>query len=378
MKINKEELYAIHRILEKLEDEESKYIYIQRLLYSLTGDIKYIYDMTGELGKKHREEILEKSKEAQKMFQLYESMDLHSFLLTNVKKSDGNIIVFGAGYCGANVVYWLRSLGFEPKAFCDNNVDKVGTVIEDCPVIEIQELEREYSHSIIIIASYDYHAEIREQLRKSNVSQELIYEYERNCLLSYWGQPYFEKGIFEPDEEEIFVDAGAFCGETVEEFAQWCPSYKKIYSLEPDYKNFSRLSMNVAQKSLRDVELINAGLWSEDATIYFTRAGDDGTGSYVNDNGEQEIQVVSLDGILQGRPVTYIKMDIEGSEKQALEGAKDTIKKYKPKLAICLYHKPEDVFTLPQYIMQLVPEYKFVIRHYTTFLYDTILYAYVH
>ena len=70
-------------------------------------------------------------------------------------------------------------------------------------------------------------------------------------------------------------------------------------------------------------------------------------------------------------------MDIEGSEKEALKGARNTIKKYKPKLAICLYHKPEDIITLPQYILELAPEYKFKIRHYTTFAYDTILYAYV-
>ena len=70
-------------------------------------------------------------------------------------------------------------------------------------------------------------------------------------------------------------------------------------------------------------------------------------------------------------------MDIEGSEKEALKGARKTIQKYKPKLAICLYHKPEDIIVLPHYLLELVPEYQFKIRHYTTFSYDTILYAYV-
>ncbi len=377
MKINKNDLQTIHNVLENLEDEESRCIYTQRLLYSLTGDIRYIYDMIGELGKKHKEEIIEKSREAQNMFQLYEAMDLYSFILSNMQKTDGNIVIFGAGNCGINILYWLRSLGIQPTAFCDNSVEKVNTVVDNCPVISIDRLQNEHAQSIIIIASYDYHVEIREQLKNINVSQELIYEYEGNCLLSYWGQPYFEEGIFEPGEEEIFVDAGAFCGETAEEFSLWCPSYKKIYSFEPDYKNFSKLSTNVLRKNIRDIELINAGLWNADTTLCFTRAGDDGTGSYVNNEGEQQIKVVSLDNMLQGKPVTYIKMDIEGSERQALEGAKDTITKYKPKLAICLYHKPEDIITLPHYIMQLVPEYKFVIRHYTTFLYDTVLYAYV-
>lgn len=83
----------------------------------------------------------------------------------------------------------------------------------------------------------------------------------------------------------------------------------------------------------------------------------------------------SLDNLLQGRLVTFIKMDIEGSELKALMGAKETIRKYKPKLAICLYHKKEDILEIPLYVKELLPEYKLYIRHHCNKHGETVLYA---
>ncbi len=80
--------------------------------------------------------------------------------------------------------------------------------------------------------------------------------------------------------------------------------------------------------------------------------------------------------LLRGGGVTFIKMDIEGAEYQSLLGALKTIKKYRPKLAICLYHKPEDIIEIPHIILSINPDYKLAIRHYTTCNWETVLYAY--
>ena len=73
--------------------------------------------------------------------------------------------------------------------------------------------------------------------------------------------------------------------------------------------------------------------------------------------------------------VDFIKMDIEGSELEALKGAKNTIKRHKPRLAICIYHKIEDFYTIPKYIKELVPEYKLYVKHHTDREWETVLYA---
>ncbi len=375
MKFSRNDLKEMKRIIDKLEDSESKEIYTYRALYSITGDKRYIYDMMGELAKREEKEILRRYTEIQRRYQLYDNSDLYSFLLKNLPNSDGNIVIFGAGNCGKEVLYWLRSIGFSPDFFCDNDNKKCGSLIEDCLVISSKTLEEKHSNSIVIIASYDYHSEIRKQLSQSSISQKLIYEYEINGLASSLGTSYFESGIFQPSDNEIFVDAGAYRGETTEEFIEWCPAYKKIYCFEPDKVNFEQLRNNVTKTGIRDIEVYNAGLWSKNDVLCFEKHGD--ASSHIKAKGEEKINAVSLDSLLNGEKVTFIKMDIEGAEKEALDGAKNTIKKYAPKLAICIYHKPEDIVELPRYISQLVPEYRFKIRHYSTYLWETVLYAYL-
>ena len=98
-------------------------------------------------------------------------------------------------------------------------------------------------------------------------------------------------------------------------------------------------------------------------------------GSCVAETGMSIIQGIALDEIVKDENITFIKMDIEGSELKALEGARNTIIRNKPKLAICIYHKPEDIIEVPFYLLSLVPEYKFYIRHYSSCLWETVLYA---
>lgn len=84
-----------------------------------------------------------------------------------------------------------------------------------------------------------------------------------------------------------------------------------------------------------------------------------------------------IDKIVGDDIVTFIKMDVEGAEYQSLIGAKNTIQKNKPDLAICIYHKQMDFIDLPSLILEMVPEYKIAFRHYTNYECETILYAYI-
>ena len=91
--------------------------------------------------------------------------------------------------------------------------------------------------------------------------------------------------------------------------------------------------------------------------------------------GEVSIKADSIDNKLKGRKATYIKMDVEGSELEALKGSIETIKKYRPKLAISLYHKPEDVIEIPVFLEKLDLGYKYYLRHYQTRMEETVLYS---
>lgn len=126
------------------------------------------------------------------------------------------------------------------------------------------------------------------------------------------------------------------------------------------------------QKHVDHIDIREIAAWNKEEKLYFT---EELTGSRVEEEGRIVVNGGDIDSIAKEDRVTYIKMDIEGSELKALEGAKKTIQRNRPKLAVCLYHKFEDIVELPAYILELVPEYKFYIRHYCSDVCETVLYA---
>lgn len=168
------------------------------------------------------------------------------------------------------------------------------------------------------------------------------------------------ENIILPVEGDIFMDLGAYDGDTVTEFAEFSKNkYKKIIAVEPDAKNFKKLIKNTGD--MQNMETYNVGAWSEDAQIEFSSKA--GRNSKVSKQGIP-IPVRSVDSILNGDRITILKMDIEGSELKALEGARETIKNHTPRLYICAYHRTEDMIDLPLFINEVNPEYKFYFRHH--------------
>lgn len=160
--------------------------------------------------------------------------------------------------------------------------------------------------------------------------------------------------------DEIFMDLGAYNGDTVREFAgETEGKYQKIYAVEPDKKNFSSLLKKTSEISC--IEYINAAIDSKKGEIFFSMKS--GRNSSAADKGKL-INAESVDSILSGNPVTYIKMDVEGQELRAIEGGKSTILKYKPKMLISAYHRAEDLFSLPLKVMEIRDDYKIYMRHY--------------
>lgn len=161
--------------------------------------------------------------------------------------------------------------------------------------------------------------------------------------------------------DEIFMDLGAYDGDTVREFITAVNgNYKKIIAVEADEKNFKKLCANT--ESVHDIERYNLAVWDKKDTLLFEKKK--GRNSKLSSAGKVEIRADSVDNILSGEPVTILKMDIEGSEEKAIDGARKTIEKYKPKLYICAYHRNDDMFRLPLKIHAVCRDYKFYFCHH--------------
>lgn len=182
-------------------------------------------------------------------------------------------------------------------------------------------------------------------------------------------QRYFVKGIINIQKDEVFVDGGAFVGDTVRDFVKLGKGYKKIIAFEPDEYNFAMLSKLKYKKVIK----INKGLWDENCKVSFSNGG--GCGSKIQDSEGVLTEVVRLDDIPQCADATFIKMDIEGAELNALKGAESIIRKNHPKLAICIYHKNEDMLSIISYIHEIEPGYRLYVRHHSKFVGETVMYA---
>ena len=177
---------------------------------------------------------------------------------------------------------------------------------------------------------------------------------------------YFEYEFYPQRNDEIFVDCGAYNGISLKTFLNENNNqFKKYYGIEPDADNYLKLRNYIV--SLPDViqnkaVIINKAVYDEQKKLKLYNLN--GPGSFITDIGQQEIEAIKIDDLVDEDGTTYIKMNIEGSELQALKGAEQTIKKYKPKLAIAGYHKTWDLWEIPMLIHGICPDYRFYLRSY--------------
>jgi len=182
---------------------------------------------------------------------------------------------------------------------------------------------------------------------------------------------YFPSEVTNNIGEVHLVDCGAYDGDTIRLANRLNIPIEKAYCLEPDKNNFSTLVNNVGQASY--IETINAGAWSTTGKLQFIHLGN-GTSHMVTTDSGESIKVYAIDDLLAGRKATYIKMDIEGSEMAALQGAVSTITRFRPTLAICVYHKFYDITRIPLYLMKQLHGYRFLLRQHSGYQ-ETVLYC---
>ena len=170
--------------------------------------------------------------------------------------------------------------------------------------------------------------------------------------------------IIQCTQDEIYVDLGAYNGDTVSEFIKYSKGkYREIYAFEPDRKNFSKLLTRIETEEIQHINPLPYAAWHGDEVLCF-EGGKGGRNSRLT-TAQRTTQVVakSLDGILEGNPATIIKFDVEGAELQALEGCKYTMETFHPKILMSAYHRNTDLFLLPQKVLEFYGNYKIYFRH---------------
>ncbi len=172
-------------------------------------------------------------------------------------------------------------------------------------------------------------------------------------------------------DKEHYADLGAYRGDTLEELIKLCGGFSQAYAFEPDKKTFLKLKENT--KGYENLSLFPYALWSENTTLNFSGGG--GRQSALSNEG-YEVKAVALDNILGDKKITYIKADVEGAEKEALEGMSRILREQKPKLCISAYHRSADIFELILQIHSINPDYQIHLRRHPYIpAWDTNLYA---
>lgn len=353
------------------------------------------------------------------------SSDEYLELIKNKISKFKHVCIFPMGIAGVSILNKLQNVGINVDFFCDNNAERIGKKYKGVECISLEELQKKKDDTIVIIETIHY-KEIYKQLselgfrglerllpskfeidtyfdthKRSDIKENVIKlmdiledeeskriickiiegwaikEYEYGFFDDiYVKNQYFTKDVVQLSEEEVFVDVGPFTGDTVEEFLKNVDyKFSKMFLFELNKEIYEQLKGNVNKygKEISDkIMAYNYGLSNEEKEIVYS---DGDSGSSIDENGEFTGKVIDLDTILAGEKVTFIKMDIEGAEFDALHGAQKTIKIFKPKLAICIYHSAEDLWRIPLYIKKLVPDYKIYVRHHTDIQYETVCYA---
>ena len=348
------------------------------------------------------------------------NLDCNEFdYISFLKKSGKKVFVYGADLAAKRKLAILRENGIEIEGlFVDDEYYEDNLVIDGIKVFKKSEVLQKYEKFNTVIGFYNY-SRYLEVLHNSELTNrgEILYipevgwymdknffadnvhkfqqtydwlddEQSKQVFLAYLKSrilstpkylcelatfPQYFDHCVKLSDNETFIDAGAYTGDTIPVFLEHVKNkFYKIYSFEADINNANILKDTY--KNNDKIVAVAKGLWSQNTTLYFD--AENTTSSKVSSQGENKIEVVTIDDFVKDvSNDVFLKADIEGSELEMLKGAKEFIKKHKPKMAICVYHKLDDLITIPQYIKSLNNDYKFYLRHHGNTIYETVLYA---
>jgi FkbM family methyltransferase len=347
------------------------------------------------------------------------------------------IVLFGAGNLGRRTLSVLRKDRIEPLCFVDNDQSLWGKSLEGIPVLSPAEGATRYGNRAMFVVTIwrgegsERMAERVRQMHQLGCKTvvpfiPLYWKYSGSLLPHYLhdlphrvhaqadrvrqalslmgddasrqefiaqmrfrllgdfdslsepvqGDVYFREDIFHLRRDEMLIDCGAFDGDTLDLFVErTADSFTGAIAFEPDPSNYAKLAARVGSmhsKTRERIAIHQAATGEKNARVLM----DAGKGvSSTIGHGDCEVECISLDSALADVPVSFIKMDIEGSELDALAGAREVIRKNAPILAVCAYHRQSDLWNIPVFIHSLNPDYSFYLRPHLLEGWDLVCYA---
>jgi FkbM family methyltransferase len=352
-----------------------------------------------------------------------------------LRTSDGAVVLFGAGRLGQLCARALARAGVPLRAFCDGSSRLHGTTVEGAEVLAPAEAARRFPQALFVVAIWTGTA--RESMLERvaflrglgcahvtsyaplvwahgaeeapfhsfdlptrtlaaaaplrELAVRLADDASRRVFLAALRQrlrgifdatapaaaQYFPADIVRLSEDEVFVDGGAFDGDTLVDFlGRVGERFAHYHAFEPDAANRVRLMgrLEGLPAAVREKITIHPlALHAESATLSFTDQG--GPTSHVGTGGNTSVRGERLDAILAVQRLSFLKLDVEGAERAALAGAKASIIQHRPQVAACVYHEPNDLWEIPQRLAALLPNSRFYLRQHGFDGWETVVYV---
>jgi FkbM family methyltransferase len=341
------------------------------------------------------------------------------------------VVLCGTGRLGRITLAGLRRAGMDPVAIADNNPRVQGTQIDGETVLSVPDAVRQFGRAAVFVTTIYTARPLREQLvalgARVASSRALFFHHpdvflphgsiqwpsgilhHTSDVLAGWNawnddasrdeyaaqvrwqlllatemppwlpasETYFPEGLIHLNDEESFVDCGAFDGDSLRAVIERTDGrFESFLGLEPDPANHAKLAAFVAALPMELSSRISTrqiAVHSQRATLRFESG--DGAGSNLTEGGDLEVQAAPLDEVVADRAPTFLKMDIEGAEPLAIAGARETLRRFAPKLAICLYHRREHLWDVPRLILEANPNYRLSLRRHSDESWETVCYG---